>query len=354
MEIVGWVVVAAAVIIAAYLLSRRAPASDPAALQALETVARNLGQLQAELGRVAHAQVELRQDAQRGREASLLQLAETAQGIRGELGLAQRTLAEVKALEQGRARQMEMAADSIKRLEAVVAGSPTRGVAGENILARALAQLPPDLIEVNVAFGNKCVEYALRLPGGRYLPIDSKWTSVGALERLAVVEDAVERRKLVDQIARDVRTRVRDMTKYLDPERTLSLGLLAVPDAVYSAAPEAHGEGYREGVLVVPYSLALPYVLALYRLVVRFGATVDTDQLTAHIRSLGECLRKMDEEIEGRLSKGLVQIQNARDAMRDQVATAQRTADRLVLAAEPSGEDDAAPPARTVVALVGR
>jgi DNA recombination protein RmuC len=354
MELVGWIVVAAAVIAAAYMLSRRVPASDPAALQALEAVSRNLGQLQAELGRVAHAQVELRQDVQRGREASLLQLAQTAQGIRGELSLAQRTLTEVKALEQGRARQMDMAADSIKRLEAVVAGSPTRGVAGENILARALAQLPPDLIEVNVAFGNKCVEYALRLPGGRYLPIDSKWTSVGALERLAEVEDAVERRKLVDQIARDVRTRVRDMTKYLDPERTLSLGLLAVPDAVYSAAPEAHGEGYREGVLVVPYSLALPYVLALYRLVVRFGATVDTDQLTAHVRSLGECLRKMDEEIEGRMSKGLVQIQNARDAMRDQVAAAQRTADRLVLAAEPSGEDEATPPARTVVALVGR
>ena len=98
------------------------------------------------------------------------------------------------------------------------------------------------------------------------------------------------------------------MAKYLDPERTLALGLLAVPDAVYAAAPEAHGDGYREGVLVVPYSLALPYVLALYRLVVRFGAAVDTDQLTARVRALDECLRKMDDELEGRLSQGLVQI----------------------------------------------
>jgi DNA recombination protein RmuC len=289
-----------------------------------------LGQLQSELGRVTHAQSELRSDLQRGREASVLQLSEAAQGIRGELGLAQRALAEVKAIEQGRARQMDMAADSIKRLETVVAGSGTRGAAGENILARALGQLPPDMLEINVAFGNKCVEYALRLPGGRYLPIDSKWTSVGALERLELVEEPAERRKIVEQIGRDVRARVRDMTKYLDPERTLALGLLAVPDAVYAAAPEVHGEGYREGVIVVPYSLALPYVLALYRLVIRFGASVDADQLSARVRALGECLRKMDDELEGRLSKGLVQVQNARDALRDQVGAAQRVTDRLV------------------------
>ena len=77
------------------------------------------------------------------------------------------------------------------------------------------------------------------------------------------------------------------MTKYLDPERTLGLGLLAVPDAVYETAPEAHGEGYREGVLVVPYSLALPYVLALYRLAVRFGGARGT--------RTAEALRLVDE-----------------------------------------------------------
>ena len=357
MELAAAVLVAAALIVAAYLLRRPSavpvtPATDPAALAALQGVSRHLGQLQAELSRLAHANAELRQDVQRGREASLLQLAEATQGIRGELGLAHKALAEVKALEQGRARQMEAAADSIKRLEAVVAGSPTRGAAGENILARALAQLPPDLIEVNVAFGNKVVEYALRLPGGRYLPIDSKWTSVGVLERLDAVDDPVERRRLVDQLARDVRLRVRDMAKYLDPERTFSMGLLAVPDAVYAVSPEAQGEAYREGVLVVPYSLALPYVLALYRLVVRFGATVDTDQLAARVRGLAECLRKMDDEIEGRLSKGLVQIQNARDALRDQVSSAQRTAGRLVPDPDAPPAEEQAPP-RTLALFRG-
>jgi DNA recombination protein RmuC len=284
---------------------------------------------------VGRAQEELKSEMHRGREASLREIAEATQGIRGEIGQAHRALAEVKALEQGRARQMDEAAESLRRLEAVVAGSGTRGAAGENILARAFAQLPPDLLECNVAFGSKVVEYALRLPGGRFLPIDSKWTSAASLERLAEADDPQERRRLGELVARDVRGRIREMSKYLDPERTLSIALLAVPDAVYAAAPEAHGDGYREGVLVVPYSLALPYVLALYRLTLRFGSVVDTDQLSARLRALDESLRRIDEEVEGRFSRGLVQMENAREALRDHVGEAQRTCARLLRTTEP-------------------
>jgi DNA recombination protein RmuC len=321
---------------------------------AVVLLTRPLVHLQGELARLARAQEDLRQDAQRGREASILQLSETAKGLHGEISQAQRALAEVKALEQGRARQMEQASDSLKRLEAVVAGSSTRGTAGENILARALAQLPPDLLEINVAFGSRIVEYALRLPGGRFLPIDSKWTSAALLERLDTVaaEQPQERRRLLDQVVRDLRTKIRDMTKYLDPERTLSLGLLAVPDAVYVAAPEAHGEGYREGVLVVPYSLALPYVLALYRLTVRFGCAVDTDQLAARLRALEEILHRSADEVESRLSRGLVQAENARDALRDHLLEARRATERLL---QTAGDEppSAALPAHPPVLMVG-
>jgi DNA recombination protein RmuC len=345
MELGGWVLFAVAVaVVAAIFLSRRGP--DRATVDALEGVAvalqQSLQQVQGEIVRLARQHDDLRQDVARGREASVLQLADTAREIHAQLGNTHRALAEVKALEVGRARQLDQASDSLKRLEAVVAGSATRGVAGENILVRALSQLPPDLLEVNVAFGNKIVEYALRLPGGRFLPIDSKWTSVGVLERLDALGEVQpqERKRLTDQVLRDLRAKIRDMTKYLDPERTLSLGLLAVPDAVYAAAPEAHGDGYREGIIVVPYSLALPYVLALYRLTVRFGCVVDTDQLADRLRGLGECVRKLDEEVEGRLSRGIVQLENSREALRDHLGEARRATHRLLETAEP----EAAPP----------
>jgi DNA recombination protein RmuC len=332
MELVGMGLLAVALVVAAIVLSRRG--QEPAALRALEAVSRNLGQIQSELTRVARAQDELKRDVQQTREASFKQLADATLGLQGEIGAAQKALAEVKALEQGRARQMEQAGDALKRLEAVVAGSSTRGAAGENILAKALTQLPPDLLEINVAFGSKIVEYALRLPGGRLLPIDSKWPSVPALERLAETVDTQERRKLQEQIARDLRSRAKEMAKYLDPERTLSIAVLAVPDAAYHAAPEIHGEAYRDGVVVVPYSLALPYVLALYRLTLRFGSTVDTDQMAERLRALDESLRRVGDEVESRLSRGLVQIQNARDAIRGHVQDAQNASSRLLRAAE--------------------
>lgn len=298
-----------------------------------------LGRLQWEMARLGRAQEELRRDIQGGRDSSFRELAHATQGIRGEIALARSTLAEVKALEQGRARQLEQAADSLRRLEAVVAGSASRGSAGENILARAFSQLPPDLLERNAAFGSRVVEYALRLPGGRLLPIDSKWTSASSLERLADADDPLEQRRLAEQVSRELRLRVREVGKYLDPERTLALGVLAVPDAVYAAAPEAHGEGHREGVLIVPYSLALPYVLAVYRLALRFGTALDPGSVGARLRTLEESLRRVDEEVEGRLSRGLVQIENARDAVRDELGQARQVASRLLGAAD----EDAVP-----------
>ena len=333
-------VLALAAATAALLLGRGGPARGPAP----ETLAGQLDRLSAELGLLGHAQEHLRREIQQGREDALHGLADVAQGLQGRMATAQRELAEVKTLEQAKARQLDRATDSLRRLETIVAGSGSRGAAGESILARTLSQLPPDLLETNAAFGGRVVEYALRLPGGRLLPIDSKWTSADSLERLETTEDAAERRRLLEQVARDVRTRIREMTKYLDPERTLSLAVLAVPDAVHAAAPEAHAEGWRAGVLVVPYSLTLSFVLVVYRLTVRFAAAPEAEELQSRRPSCAESLRRMDEAVEGRISRALVQLTNARDDVRGELAGARSLAERL--ASDP--ESDGAPRGRAV------
>ncbi len=290
-----------------------------------------LTRLQQTVDRIAGTQDALRLEVQKGREAALVSLAGATQDLQGRLAQAQRALAEVKSLEQARGSQLDRATDSLRRLELIVAGSGSRGAAGENILSRALAQLPPDLLETNAAFGGRVVEYAVHLPGGKLLPVDSKWTNAADLERLEAADgDPDEQRRLREPVARDLRLRLREMAKYLDPQRTLGLAVLAVPDAVHAAVPEAHAEGWREGVLVVPYSLALPFLLCLYRLAVRFASAPDADELAARVRQLADALRHMDEELEGRLSRALVQAVNARDALRGEVATARQAADRLV------------------------
>jgi DNA recombination protein RmuC len=332
MELIAITVLTVALLVLAFLSLRRS--GEAAALASAESAARTLGQLQADVARLVRQYEDLSDDVQRTREASLLQLAQTAQGLRGEIGQTQRALAEVKALELGRAQQMDRAAESLRRIEIVMAGSATRGVAGENVLGRSLGQLPADLLAVNVPFGSKVVEYALRLPGGRLLPIDSKWSSLDALERLEASSDPEERGRLVAQMTRELRARAREAAKYVDPERTLGVAIVAVPDAVYWAAPEAHAEGHREGVLVAPVSLTLPLALALYRFALRLGAAIDVASVSSALRAVAEALVRLEDEIEGRLSRALVQAANARDDLRREVAAALRVTTGLLGQAE--------------------
>jgi hypothetical protein len=112
--------------------------------------------------------------------------------------------------------------------------------------------------------------------------------------------------------------------------------MLAVPDAVHAAVPETHAEGWREGILVVPYSLALPFVLVLYRLAVRLGAAPEGEELHARLARLAEGLRRMDEAVEGRMSRALVQLANARDDLRAELGRARRTAEHLASKGEAS------------------
>ena len=146
---------------------------------------------------------------------------------------------------------------------------------------------------------------------------------------LETAGDPDQERRLREQVAREVRLRIREMTKYLDPERTLSLAVLAVPDAVHATVPETHGEGWQQGVLVVPYSLALPFLLCLYRLAVRFEPGPGAEEIAVRMGQVADALRRMDGEIEGRLSRSLVQAANARDALRAELAQVRVVAERL-------------------------
>src|SRR5207244_8885975 len=102
----------------------------------------------------------------------------------------------------------EEARASLKRLESVIAGSSSRGAGGEHILGEAPRHRPPEMLQRNVWVGGKVVELALRLLGGKLLPMDSKWVSSVALEQLAAPGlDANRRAQLMGQVEREVERR---------------------------------------------------------------------------------------------------------------------------------------------------
>jgi DNA recombination protein RmuC len=206
----------------------------------------------------------------------------------------------------------EEARASLRRLENVIAGSSTRGAAGENILEEALRHLPPEMLQRNVWVGGKVVELALRLPGGKLLPMDSKWVSSLALEQLAEPGlDAARRAQLTAQIEREVERRVREVSQYIDPATTSPFALAVIPDAAYDVCRGAIVNAHRRHVMVVGYAMALPYLLTLYQLHLQFARTVDMEKLQSALIDIERQVDVLEGILENRLQRSLTVLQNA-------------------------------------------
>ena len=263
-------------------------------------------------------------------------LAAAQQGLRSEITQTRELVAQIQAADQIREKHEREAWDVLKRLETVLAGTKSRGIAGENILGTILAQLPAELRETNLTINNKPVEFALRLPHGRFLPIDSKWPALSQLERLQETEDPAVRKALADEIQSEVKKKIREVTKYLDPDRTIQLGVLAVPDAVFDLCVEAHVEAFKQGVVIISYTQAIPYLLSLLQVVWRFGTEIDTARLSQALTTIADALEKMDNEVDGRLSRTITQLQNSREDLKAHLSRARQGVRGLHVEAGPA------------------
>ena len=148
------------------------------------------------MNRTVRSQELLSQHLTQVQESLAGNLSSTQEGLRAEITKTWELLGQIQAADQVRARHEQEAWGALKRLETVLAGTKSRGMAGENILATILAQLPVEMRETNLVINNKPVEFALRLPQGRVLPIDSKWPALAALEQLQETDDPVQRQAL--------------------------------------------------------------------------------------------------------------------------------------------------------------
>lgn len=263
---------------------------------------------------------------------SNLALAQT--DLRQEITQTRELLAQMKSAGEIREAAVRQAVESLKRLEHVIAGTKSRGMAGENILGGILSQLPPELRESNLTINNKVVEFAFRLPNDKLLPIDSKWPSMAAVEKLGETDDPDARRSLIESIQGEVKKKVKEAAKYLDPERTIQLGVVVVPDAVFDLCFEVHVEAFKLGIVIVSYSQALPYLLSLLQVVHRFSAKIDAARLSSALRTIADALEKIEVEIEGRLARSLTQLENSRNELRTQLSRARQGAGGLYIGDE--------------------
>src|SRR5487761_228897 len=251
---------------------------------------------------------ELRLRLEAGGQAQGSQAAE----LRERLSQTQSVVEGLRSALSARQPVEDEARASLRRLENVIAGSSTRGAAGENILEEALRHLPPEMLQRNGWVGGKVVELALRLPGGKLLPMDSKWVSSGALEQLADPSlDAPRRAQLTGQVEREVERRVREVSQYIDPATTSPFALAVIPDAAYDVCRGAIVGAHQRHVMVVGYAMALPYLLTLYQLHLQFARTVDMEKMQSALIDVERHLDVLEGGLENKLQRAVTMLQNA-------------------------------------------
>src|SRR5262245_48805008 len=256
--------------------------------------------------------------------------------MRTEVAAVRRTLELLQAREHDRREREEEAWESLHRVTSLLAGSQRLGRAGENVLAESLGSLPPSILERDFRVNGRVVEFALVLSDGKRLPIDSKWPAEREVAQLDQATDPQQRERLVQMIERTVARRAREVAVYRDAAVTAPFVVAAIPDAAYRVVRRAHGEAFRYGVVVVPYSLALPIVLSLFTLAARLG---DGGDVQACLRDLASVLDTMESTLENKLERAATMLTNGTGEVRGQIGQARTALARVrqVRAADQEG-----------------
>ncbi len=242
-------------------------------------------------------------------------LVEATTAIRDELSQAKTSLTELQTHTKARQEIELRTAESIRRLEAVIGGTQTKGAAGENILEVVFAKLPPEWQVRNLRVGAKTVEFGLRLPNNLILPIDSKWPATGLLEEFVACDDPDKQQKLKAEIEAAVLAKAKEVRKYIDPNVTMNFGVAAVPDSVYDLCFGIQVDVLRLNVVLVSYSMFVPYLLLVFQTILKTSQNIDLQKLDAYLKSAQESIKAVQDELEGRFPKAITMLNNSRDEM---------------------------------------
>lgn len=228
-----------------------------------------------------------------------------------------------------RQRIDELNQQMIRRLDHIIAGTKSKGMAGENVLAQTLSEFPPEMIARNQRIKSKEVEFALVLSDGRLVPIDSKWTSTAAAEDLSAIDDPAKRTSIINQAQREIKKKVQEVTTYIDAEITAPLAICAVPDAVFSLTQQLAGEAYKKNVVLISYSLLLPYLLTLYHLHLQYSREADIENIYHYLLEAKQNILQMYDVLENKLIRSQVMLSNATEEFRSLLISLKNSLSRI-------------------------
>lgn len=243
-------------------------------------------------------------------------LTDATGAMRVELSRAKNDLTELHTHVKSGQESERQVADSVRRLETIIAGTQTKGSAGENVLEVVFSKLPIEWQVRDFRIGGKSVEFALRLPNNLIMPIDSKWAATNLLEQFINTDDIQEQQRLKKAIEDVVLLKAKEVRKYLDPSITVNFGVAVVPDAVYDLCAGIQSETFQLNVVLVSYSMFVPYLLLVFQTTLKNSQSIDLQKLDAYLQTAQESIKAIQDELDGRFSRAMTMMNNSRDDMR--------------------------------------
>ncbi len=258
------------------------------------------------LGTISAAVEDLK--AQVGRDSAL---QSDLKKVLGEVDVAAKELARLRGERNSDLQQSQRLLDGLdQKVTGIVSTLTGRksGAAGENILRELLKLFPSEWVRSPY----HDVEFGLTLFGGRVIPVDSKFSGAELLEQIGRVEGATEREVLAEQIERRILSRAREVAKYIDPGATTSFAICAVPDSAYQLLRKTHLQSYQEyRVIIMPYSMTVPYLLAMYHLNLKQVGQIDEAQVEEFVSSIDQAVKALRDSLENKVRDAHTRLGNA-------------------------------------------
>ncbi len=133
-------------------------------------------------------------------------------------------------------KQVLTVTDQLKNLQDMLKNPQQRGVIGEFYLETLLRNvMPPEMYKMQYLFPNGTkVDAAITIKDGQIIPIDAKF-SLTNYNRMAEVEDQAEKERLEKAFVNDLKERIVETSKYIQPEEgTTDFAFMFIPhEAIY-------------------------------------------------------------------------------------------------------------------------
>jgi len=242
-------------------------------------------------------------------------LSKVREQLYQELIQARKDISILTAIQEERAKQDDQAFRAIQAIKNIMAGSHSKGIAGETVILEITKVLPKSMWASDLQLGGRKVEFAICLPDGRYLPLDSKMPIPSQLSALEETGEVYQDEKgIAKELSNNLRNRAKEVGEYILPPRTLDFALIAVPPLIFEITLPVHYECYKNNrVIVISYNLLLPFLLQLYSIYQQYAATsrLDLDLLQGVVQKLSQHIEEATSIVESKLSRGITQVDNA-------------------------------------------